>query len=404
MRPGRTGRLDSYETLPLLWIFEEMSSLGRIAARAAETDTLFSVLFELTYRCNLDCFFCYNDIGKKGKPLPTERYLSLLEELRDMGVLNLTLSGGEPLAHPAFWEIGRKASDLAFATRVKTNGHAIDEAVARRLRDEVAPFMVEVSLHGATAESHDRQTRVPGSFDRLMRNLPAMIGAGLHVKLSSTITAWNVREIEAMYEIADRLGVLLAVNFTLSPKDDGDRSPLSIAPAYEEMEEAVRLLERRDEDRGMPWGADPVDDGPVSSAGKPGRKNCGAGASTLTVDPYGDVFPCVQWKRPIGNLHDRSLREIWFGNAKLEEIRDISVRAATMVDSFGSTGVLLAFCPGLAEMETGSPLKIYASARQRARAFHRPVALPSERETGLPDGVVLPVHAEEMILSGSAIE
>ncbi len=56
---------------------------------------LFSALLELTYRCNLDCAFCYNDVGLKGRPLTRQRYGELLEELAELGVLHLALSGGE---------------------------------------------------------------------------------------------------------------------------------------------------------------------------------------------------------------------------------------------------------------------------------------------------------------------
>ena len=55
--------------------------------------------------------------------------------------------------------------------RIKSNGHALAARLARRLQDEVDPYMVEVSLHGASAATHDRQTRVPGSFERLVANI-----------------------------------------------------------------------------------------------------------------------------------------------------------------------------------------------------------------------------------------
>ncbi|HVR96952.1 MAG TPA: radical SAM protein, partial [Thermoanaerobaculia bacterium] len=105
---------------------------------------LFSVLLELTYRCNLDCFFCYNDLGLRGEPMRTEQYLRLFEELRDLEVLNLTFSGGEPLAHPDFLLLGAKARELGFVVRIKSNGHALRGEMARRVRDEIDPFLIEV--------------------------------------------------------------------------------------------------------------------------------------------------------------------------------------------------------------------------------------------------------------------
>src|SRR5688500_12029850 len=93
--------------------------------RTWNENRLFSVLIELTYRCNLDCFFCYNDLGLRGKPLSYDQYDTLLRDLASMDVLNVALSGGEPLAHPDFFRIGARARQLGFVVRVKSNGHAL---------------------------------------------------------------------------------------------------------------------------------------------------------------------------------------------------------------------------------------------------------------------------------------
>ena len=96
----------------------------QILQKTWRDNVLFSVLVELTYRCNLDCFFCYNDLGLRGEPLSTGQYLAFFAELSDLQVLNLTLSGGEPLAHPDFLKLGSRARELGFVVRIKSNGHA----------------------------------------------------------------------------------------------------------------------------------------------------------------------------------------------------------------------------------------------------------------------------------------
>ena len=107
----------------------------------------------------LDCFYCYNDREKPGKPLSLEQYKILLRDLADMQTMYLMLSGGEPMVHPHFFAIGREANALGFVIRVRTNGHSLTRAMARRVRDEIEPYIVEISLHGATAAVHDKQTR-----------------------------------------------------------------------------------------------------------------------------------------------------------------------------------------------------------------------------------------------------
>jgi AdoMet-dependent heme synthase len=338
----------------------EPGGFGALVQRAWHENRLLSVLLELTYRCNLDCWFCYNDLGLGGAPMSTSEWLRLLDDLRDMGALNVTFSGGEPLAHPDFMQLGRHARELGFVVRVKSNGHALGADAARRLKADVDPFVVEVSLHGALARTHDRQTRVAGSFDRLLTNVAAMKAAGLRVQMNSTLTAWNEEEVEGMFAIADGLGAALRVDPEVTVRDDGDRGPLAITASRDGV---LRLFEiqasragaesavGRDADRSM----GPADPG----------KHCGAGSSGIAVDPYGNVYPCVQWRHAVGNLHEASVAAIWGGSRELDAVRRITGEVARVVEG-EEDGALMAFCPGNAAALTGSPLKIYPQAARRA--------------------------------------
>jgi MoaA/NifB/PqqE/SkfB family radical SAM enzyme len=338
-------------------------SYERIIRKTWQENILYSVLVELTYACNLDCAFCYNHRGIAGKPLTTGRLLALLDDLADMQVLNLVLSGGEPLAHPDFFTIGARARELGFVVRVKTNGHGLNRRVARRLIDEVDPMLVDISLHGAGAATHDRQTRVPGSFDRLMATLPELQSTGLRLKLNCTLTRWNEGEIEGIFAIADELGVAIEFNPNVSPRDDGDRGPLQLSPSREGRLRLFQALLDRRQEGSLRREAESVEV-PV-----PTDKNCGAGSSTLTIDPVGNVLPCVQWRRPVGNLHERSIREIWEGSLELARARRTTREAKAVVDSYGPEGRFMGFCPALAELRTGDPLKIYTEARDQMELF-----------------------------------
>ncbi len=231
-----------------------------------------------------------------------------------------------------------------------------------------------MSLHGATAATHDRQTRVPGSFERLLLNLGEMAQLGFRVKVNSTLTAWNEGEIEGMFDLVESLGLAFQVDPEVSPRDDGDREPLSISPTRAGV---LRLFTIQQERALAAMPAMPAvapsggaaasiarggDDGTVPSAV---YKHCGAGSSGISVDPYGNVYPCVQWRRPVGNLHEQRIGEIWSGSAGLAEIRQITTAAKGMVDGYGAAGPLLNFCPGNADAHGGDPLAVYPSALRR---------------------------------------
>ena len=317
-------------------------SYQKTVLRAWNENILFSALVEITYRCNLDCVFCYNDLGQKGRPMTLEDYERFFSDLASLSCLHLTLSGGEPLVHPRFFEIAAKGRDLGFVLRIKSNGHSLRGRLLERLKNEIDPFVVEVSLHGASAGTHDRQTRVAGSFDRLLANLGEMRSLGLRFKINSTLTRWNESEIEGMFALAERFGAPLTMDPDVTPRDDGDLSPLEIAATPEGRRRLFSYgrtdAVSRQGDAELPA---------VDSA-----KHCGAGSSGIAVDPFGNVYPCVQWRRPVGNLHERSITEIWAGNEKLEQVRRLSEEVKRSLPRGGS-GM---FCPGTAEGLTGSPI------------------------------------------------
>ena len=345
-------------------------SYSNTIKRAWTENRLMVVLLELTYACNLDCTFCYNDLARVGQQLSLDQYRQLLDDLAELGILNLTLSGGEPLAHPRFFDIASHARSLGFVIRLKTNGHAVKETVARRIRDEVDPFIVEVSVHGATAETHDRQTRVAGSFERLVANIRTMKSLGLRVKANSVLTRWNEHELEGMLTLYDELGVLFQIDPEVKPRDDGDRGPLAIEASAEGRARYRSALEARANRDGADIETATPDAVPKPIVART-DKHCGAGANSIAIDPYGSVLPCVQWRASVGNLHEQRIAEIWAGSTGLQEVRETTKAARRMLEDLGDAAVTSNFCPGAAHVYSGDPLALYPAVEQRIDASAR---------------------------------
>ena len=338
--------------------------------RSWNDNRLMSVLLELTYACNLDCTFCYNDASLDGKPLSLHQYRELLDDLASLGVLNLSLSGGEPLAHPQFFDIATHARSLGFVIRLKTNGHAMRATMARRVREEVDPFLVEVSIHGATAATHDRQTRVAGSFERLQANIAAMKAVGLRVRANSVLTRWNEHEVSDMLALCDRMGVACQIDAEVKPRDDGDQSPLRIEATPEGQASYRRALvghaKRDAQVTEIPSAADARQETMNGT-----DKHCGAGSNTIAIDPFGAVLPCVQWRVAAGNLHEARVTEIWANSGMLREVRETTRAARRKLEGLGDAGLVANFCPGAAHTYSGDPLSMYPPAEQRMAAAGR---------------------------------
>lgn len=299
-----------------------------ILPRVRKQRLMHSVTLELTYHCNLDCFYCYNDRDKPGTPLSLQQYEVLLNDLARMQTMFLMLSGGEPMVHPQFFEIGRIARDLGFVMRIRTNGHSLSSRIAQRLKEEVDPYIVEVSLHGATAEVHDRQTCIPGSFKRLLNNLDNAKQAGLRCAAICTPTSWNEHQVEEMYALCDSLGIFFQFQGPVAPRDNGDTSPLAIQPATETWDKIIEISNRRHEEH-------PEEDVFISSYsiepeyGAEEQATCSVGLVGVDIDPYGNVQACMHLQEAAGNLHDDSIEEIWTNSPLFRRARVRSVVAAT---------------------------------------------------------------------------
>ncbi|MFT6155982.1 MAG: MoaA/NifB/PqqE/SkfB family radical SAM enzyme [Neolewinella sp.] len=285
---------------------------NNVAVAMRQQRILTDVTLELTYACNLDCFFCYNDRDKPGKPLSLAQYETLLRDLAGMQTMFLMLTGGEPMIHPHFFEIGRLTKELGFVVRVRTNGHSLTRAMARRVRDEVMPYEVEVSLHGATAEIHDQQTRVAGSFDRLVKNIASATDEGLRISVVSTPTSWNEHQIEAMFVLCDKLSVPLRFQGPVAPRDNGDTEPLTIQPTESAWDKVTRLVtERKQRQQLQADQGEPVQGVEVEVETKKAVASCGVGVAGVDIDPYGNVLACMHLQESAGNVHDHSISEIW---------------------------------------------------------------------------------------------
>ncbi len=323
------------------------SPLELVTLRAAREHRPLAALLELTYRCNLKCAYCYNDRKRVRSHLGTGEWIAILGQVAEMGVLHLALSGGEPLLHPGFDEILAEARRLEFAIRIKTSGDLLTRERARRIRVAGDPFLVELSLHGADAATHERQTRVPGSFQRLLANARAAVDEGVRLRFVCILTRWNEAQLDGMAALAAGLGIPLRLSTEVAPRDDGDRSPLALKVS----EEGYR--------RYRAWVARQgalVED--AVSRPDPGEveRTCGAAATGFTVDPLGNVLPCVQWRQSAGNLREKPLREIWEQSPVLGAARRAVRLAASRL---GPGEAMCHFCPGMAWVLHRDPLAEY---------------------------------------------
>ena len=134
---------------------------------------------EITSRCNLRCRYCYffQNADVEYRDLPTGEWLAFFDELGSLGVMNLTLAGGEPFLRDDLPELleGIVRNRMRFS--LLSNGSLIDDGIAAFLAGTRRCDHVQVSVDGSQAETHDA-CRGNGSFDGAIRGIRKAICCG----------------------------------------------------------------------------------------------------------------------------------------------------------------------------------------------------------------------------------
>jgi MoaA/NifB/PqqE/SkfB family radical SAM enzyme len=328
----------------------------RFKLRALALAVPLAVHLELTYDCGWRCVFCgVRHRRAQASPLGVDEWLSVFDDLRSLGTLTLTFTGGDPLEQPDFFRLARAARERAFAVRLFTNGAQIDDVTAERLA-ELRLLGVELSLHGATADVHDAATRRPGSFEQVWRAVEALLARGVPVVLKTLLTSLNAAQLDEIVALAAARRVPLRIDPTVAPCDDGDAGPLRYTAPLQAVERLMRHLATEGRI-------------PTVSERPAGELNCGLGRSTLTLDPFGNVFPCMLWRsQALGNVRQSPLAEIWSGSAARREACDVALSANRALREIGGPLSRYPFCPALALQLTGDPLQPDPSFIRNAHA------------------------------------
>jgi len=306
----------------------------------------FLVVWDFTHRCNLRCRHCYQN-AQTALPgeLTTDEAKSLIEDLSDAGVVAIAFSGGEPLMRKDFFEVARHAHDHEMFVALASNGTLISPEVADRLRDEACVDYVEISLDGKDAASHDAMRGISGAFDRTVGGIRNCVGAGIFTCVATTVTRSNYAQALDIYRLARDLAVRRFMWFNFIPTGRGtemwkeDLTPeqreelmralylqntgngteaLSTAPQF------ARVAMQVERDGRTPVGHFYQGD---ELAGK-GQMlaefigGCGAGRLYCSVEPTGDIQPCVFMPITVGNIRERPFLEIWHESPILQQLRD----------------------------------------------------------------------------------
>lgn len=344
----------------------------------------YSGSLELTHRCNLACRHCYQFPPREGE-LDTSAWRRILEELADAGCLFLALTGGEPLLREDLLDLLLHAAQLHFAVTLQTNAVLLDGEKVRVLA-EIPGLRVDVSLYGARPSTHDGLTGMEGSFAATLRALELLRRWEIPTLLKVTVGGFNLEELEDIAALADGLGMRAVFSALIFPRNDGDPAPTALRLDDGELErfmlfETRYMLERYGEllgDEERPTTRDLISSlqrciVDHAAGGREKRRSCGAGRTIFTVNPYGDVYPCIAFPLVVGSLREESFGRIWKTSRELGRLRESEEELSEACRGCEMLGVC-ATCRALTFLETGRAESYSAERCRQTRIMLKAMA------------------------------
>jgi AdoMet-dependent heme synthase len=319
-----------------------MSLVQQINQKALAQGVPLSVHLDVTYRCNERCEHCYLEHDDRGE-MSLSEIRELLAQLADVGVFFLTISGGEPLVRADCFEIIEYARVLQFNVKLKTNAILIHEKEAARLK-ALGVEQVQVSLYSHRAEVHDGITKVQGSMQRTLVGIQVLRAHGLKVSVANVLMKSNSRDSDAVRALANEFGAHYTIDPSITPMIDGETDVLRFRASAADVAGLFHnsaLVGNVEEFCAPPQA---VDDDILD--GLP----CSAGHTACYISPYGDLYPCVQFPLPCGNVRKQTFAEIWKESPQLLEVRSIHGKDLQTCSACAHLGTC-SRCPGLAYME-----------------------------------------------------
>jgi len=169
-------------------------------------DSPLFIAWQLNSACNLGCLHCCEEAGHSmPDEMTREEALNFCEQIAELNVPYMAISGGEPLLCPHIFDVCEFIRDKNISLKIETNGEFIDEQTARKFAG-LKMRSVQISLDGATPETHER-LRLRGDWKKAVAACKLLIEYGVNTEIVFVPTQFNIHEIDEIIDLAYSLGV-----------------------------------------------------------------------------------------------------------------------------------------------------------------------------------------------------
>lgn len=163
------------------------------------------IAWQINAECNLGCLHCCEEAGHS---MPDQmnkvETFDFLNQIVELKIPYVALSGGEPLLHPHFFAICELLRQHNISVKIETNGEFIDQQAVdsfARLRFR----SVQISLDGATPVVHEK-LRISGDWDKAVKSIKMLVKEKVNTEIVFVPTKFNIHEVGQLIDLAYSLG------------------------------------------------------------------------------------------------------------------------------------------------------------------------------------------------------
>lgn len=196
--------------------------------KAGKEGIPLTAAFELLPICNLSCKMCYvrksmAQVQELGGLKDGKWWLGMAKAAEKHGLLFPLLTGGEPFLHPDFQEIFEGMQAMGMQVSINSNGTMIDKKMAAWLGEHV-PIRINITLYGASEETYEKLCGYGEAYRKVRNAVQWLKEYNVPVKFNTSITSYNVQDLEKMIHYAKSVGSPIQVATYMFPPIRRDAS------------------------------------------------------------------------------------------------------------------------------------------------------------------------------------
>ncbi|MBR6358678.1 MAG: radical SAM protein [Lachnospiraceae bacterium] len=265
------------------------------------------------WNCNQCCVHCYaaGQTDSAEPELTTEQWKKILDSLKEIGIPQVTFTGGEPTMRDDLFELIDHAR--WFISRLNTNGIKLTKEYCKKLHD------CELDSVQITFYSHDREThnRLVGGdhFDETVSGIENALEAGISLSVNTPLCTLNKDYTETLKFLKSKGVTYVTCSGLITTgnalKENSEALQLSTEEINKVLAEATDYAYANGME--ISFTSPGWIEGSFFEAHALNTPSCGACLSNMAITPGGNVVPCQSWLsgKPLGNILKDSWESIW---------------------------------------------------------------------------------------------